>query len=437
VFTPQWPQYLCRWFCLLTLVFAQTTSSASNDYRTRRIGITETGGARAAEGGTLAEPKHTAVVFAGGLSLAEYESASPQTAISNPQTTTVHYTRGPDMGGGVGGLLYTNRGGATKFNLSNGRGDIVAQSDASGALTWTASYEAYGKRTKETGANADKQRANTKDEDPTGLLNEGHRYRDLETGAFISRDPAGFVDGPNLYAYVKQNPWTAFDPEGLEYVPILSAPSCDPSSPMAQACAQACVALLKFIGGYAAGTNPRSQIQYQRNVNPGASDDEVLELARRQTLINESVEGLAAVPHKKGRVETPRPPVATGKGALEKSQVLVNKESGEAWENKIFEARQSMKGNAVRQITIKGNETGKKTKIDVASRDPKTGTPILDEGKASASAPLTPNQKKVIPDIEKNGGVVVGRGKPGFEGGTVIPPTPVNIVRPPPGEKKR
>jgi hypothetical protein len=31
----------------------------------------------------------------------------------------------------------------------------------------------------------------------------------------VSRDPAGFVDGPNLYAYVKQNPWTAFDPKGL------------------------------------------------------------------------------------------------------------------------------------------------------------------------------------------------------------------------------
>ena len=39
--------------------------------------------------------------------------------------------------------------------------------------------------------------------------------RDLETGVFLSRDPAGFVDGPNLYAYVKQNPWTSFDPLGL------------------------------------------------------------------------------------------------------------------------------------------------------------------------------------------------------------------------------
>lgn len=41
-------------------------------------------------------------------------------------------------------------------------------------------------------------------------------YRDLETGTFLTRDPAGFVDGPNLYAYVNQNPWTKFDPEGLD-----------------------------------------------------------------------------------------------------------------------------------------------------------------------------------------------------------------------------
>ena len=39
--------------------------------------------------------------------------------------------------------------------------------------------------------------------------------RDLETGTFLTRDPAGMVDGPNLYSYVRQNPWTHFDPEGL------------------------------------------------------------------------------------------------------------------------------------------------------------------------------------------------------------------------------
>jgi len=43
-----------------------------------------------------------------------------------------------------------------------------------------------------------------------------HAYRDLETGVFLTRDPADFVDGPNVYTYVRQNPWTHFDPLGLK-----------------------------------------------------------------------------------------------------------------------------------------------------------------------------------------------------------------------------
>ena len=123
--------------------------------------------------------------------------------------------RGSDWGGGVGGILYSLRGGGATFNHYNNRGDVVAKTDASGVLTYQAEYEAFGSRPLETGIDADRQRANTKEEDPTGLLDEGFRYRDLATGTFITRDPAGFVDGPNLYAYVVQNPWTKFDPQGL------------------------------------------------------------------------------------------------------------------------------------------------------------------------------------------------------------------------------
>ncbi len=169
--------------------------SYAYDYRTRRIGRDEDGTA-------------TAVSWSGGLSLAEYSVSSLQSTVSDPQSPEVEYRRGPDMGGGIGGLLHTLRDGVVKYNLSNGRGDIVAQSNQAGALTWTASYEAFGTRPVEYGSNADRQRANTKEEDPTGLLWEHFRYRDLETGVWLSRDPAGFVDGPNLY--VNQNPWTSF-----------------------------------------------------------------------------------------------------------------------------------------------------------------------------------------------------------------------------------
>jgi RHS repeat-associated protein len=195
---------------LSSVTLPNGTQHAYNyDYRTRRIGTQQlVSGAQQAQ---------TAIVFAGGLSLAEYDLTNSQSSsIEHPASSTVHYVRGPDMGGGVGGMLYSIRAGTTKYSLSNGRGDIVAQADSSATLTWTASYEAYGRRSAETGSNADKQRGNSKDEDPTGLLNEGFRYRDLETGVWLSRDPAGFVDGPNVYAYVKQNPWTGWDPHGLQ-----------------------------------------------------------------------------------------------------------------------------------------------------------------------------------------------------------------------------
>jgi RHS repeat-associated protein len=171
------------------------------------------------------------VAFSGGTSVAEFSDG----------TLSLLLARGVDIGGGTRGLLWTARRetgsaetGSTvtlRFNRYNSRGDVVGQSDAAGVTKWAATYQADGRRTgeigtnlnpkhatgrvRELGVNRDRHRACTKEEDPTGLLNEGFRYRDMETGTFISRDPLGFVDGPNVYCYVRQNPWTAFDPEGL------------------------------------------------------------------------------------------------------------------------------------------------------------------------------------------------------------------------------
>ncbi|MES2569999.1 MAG: polymorphic toxin-type HINT domain-containing protein, partial [Verrucomicrobiota bacterium] len=163
----------------------------SYDHRTRRV--------QRIEDGAL-----TSVVFSAGLSVQEFDN-----------NNLTEYLRGSDLGGGIGGLLYSLRGGVASYTHANGRGDITAKTNAAGQLTYQSTYEAFGLRTGELGATDDRQKANTKEEDPDGLLNEGMRYRDLETGTFLTRDPAGFVDGPNLYTYVVQNPWTSYDPEGL------------------------------------------------------------------------------------------------------------------------------------------------------------------------------------------------------------------------------
>jgi RHS repeat-associated protein len=174
---------------LVQVLKAGTTHNYTYDYRTRRV--------ERVEGATT-----TKVCFSGGLSVAEFDNGA-----SSP---TVQYVRGSDYGGGVGGILYTLRAGNPSFNLHNERGDVTGKVNSSGSLTYQAKYEGFGTHNVQKGSTPDRQRANSKDEDPTGLLNEGFRYRD-----FLTADPLGFVDGPNRYAYVSQNPWTKFDPHGL------------------------------------------------------------------------------------------------------------------------------------------------------------------------------------------------------------------------------
>jgi RHS repeat-associated protein len=52
------------------------------------------------------------------------------------------------------------------------------------------------------------------DED-TGLILFALRFYDPAAGRWISQDPAGFVDGPNLYAYIHNNPLSNLDRFGL------------------------------------------------------------------------------------------------------------------------------------------------------------------------------------------------------------------------------
>ncbi|MBI1884182.1 MAG: RHS repeat-associated core domain-containing protein, partial [Chlamydiae bacterium] len=49
----------------------------------------------------------------------------------------------------------------------------------------------------------------------TGLYHYLYRERDPNTGNFLSKDPLGFDDGPNVYTYVGNNPVNYIDPLGL------------------------------------------------------------------------------------------------------------------------------------------------------------------------------------------------------------------------------
>jgi len=72
----------------------------------------------------------------------------------------------------------------------------------------------------------------------------------------------------------------------------------------------------------------------------------------------------------------------------------------------------------------------KTEQLDVVSNAP-SGDVNLREAKSSETAPLTDKQAAAFPEIKESGATVVGKGKPGFPGGTQIPPTEVEVIRPP------
>lgn len=122
----------------------------------------------------------------------------------------------------------------------------------------------------------------------------------------------------------------------------------------------------------------------------------------------------------------------TGKSSngVDKAKVLQdNKAKGQAYENKVIQEMNQTHSKVKQQITVK-TESGTKTRLDVVGTNNKTGKIELVEVKSSTTAPLTQNQKKAFPEIEKTGGTVVGKGKEPYTGGTHIPPTKVEVKRP-------
>ncbi|CAI8823728.1 MULTISPECIES: S-type pyocin domain-containing protein [unclassified Pseudomonas] len=111
------------------------------------------------------------------------------------------------------------------------------------------------------------------------------------------------------------------------------------------------------------------------------------------------------------------------------TQLEKNKVAGAAFEEESYSGFSEEMEESGQQVTIK-TESGTRTRLDMIGRDA-NGDIACVECKASETAPLTRNQKRAFPEIEQSGGRIMGKGKPGFPGGTQIPPTRVEILRPP------
>ena len=122
--------------------------------------------------------------------------------------------------------LMVEYGGQRYFCLKDRRYSVTALTDAAGSIVETYEYSAFGRMNIFDATGQDITATGSTIGNPYGFT--GRRF-DAETGLwyyrnrmyspvlgrFLQRDPAGYVDGLNLYAYTMNNPLSYLDPDGL------------------------------------------------------------------------------------------------------------------------------------------------------------------------------------------------------------------------------
>jgi len=129
--------------------------------------------------------------------------------------------KGAEIGAAV--LIQTPEGSFAPIHDPSGH--VVALIDAeTGQTQEVLRYSAFGLeelygpdgQQREVSATGNPWRfASKRNDSETGFLNFGRRYYDPQTGRWLTPDPRGFDDGPNLYAYVHNSPLTHIDEYGL------------------------------------------------------------------------------------------------------------------------------------------------------------------------------------------------------------------------------
>jgi RHS repeat-associated protein len=154
---------------------------------------------------------------AGGTSHATKLLEDPQSRLSEvatdvdgaTNTLVAQYVRAGDL------LLATNRPSGTRYYHSDQLGSVRALSDASGNITDTYSYEAFGQLRGHSGADPNPYLFAGQRFDPRQRLSYNRaRWMDPAAGRFLSIDPEVGEPGLQAYPYAESNPLALTDPSG-------------------------------------------------------------------------------------------------------------------------------------------------------------------------------------------------------------------------------
>ena len=117
---------------------------------------------------------------------------------------------GEGLGAEIGSAVFIQLNNRLYTPLHDQRGAVVALIDMDGCNAETMRYTAFGEEMTESALSPWRFCSKRLDEE-TGFLYFGRRYYAPSLGRWVTADPKGFVDGPNLYAYIHNSPLLAFD----------------------------------------------------------------------------------------------------------------------------------------------------------------------------------------------------------------------------------
>ena len=122
---------------------------------------------------------------------------------------------GLGLGAEIGAAVLYELKGQTYIPIHDHNGNVAALFDLNNNSVETYRYTAFGIEETPPSALNPWRFASKRFDAETGFIYFGRRYYDSAIGRWITTDPEGYQEGPNLYAYVRNNPLSRYDLYGL------------------------------------------------------------------------------------------------------------------------------------------------------------------------------------------------------------------------------
>ena len=132
--------------------------------------------------------------------------------------TQAVYTEALGYAGGIGGLISQTRSAVTTWYhyIHNGTTNVSHLTNSAGVLVQRYDFDAFGNSTYSSGSTVNNYRFQTKELNAkSNLIFFGSRWYNPAIGRWMTPDPLGFIDGPNPYTYLNNNPLNLVDAWGL------------------------------------------------------------------------------------------------------------------------------------------------------------------------------------------------------------------------------